>query len=224
MYRGALHAPLAKPEAPHALVRCRQGRLLISTTQCKATDGPNQQRLHPKPASVLHSRQSAKDASNSGNSVASTAFVADVVAPIDTIVGRVRDAAVLGMAPRAVPLVEVQEDMVVVTAGDERIEVRANGALKLWRNKCPLVGDDGGDGEARYAAGRVDVWLLSTVHFLLMLSHYTLSLYSLIILSHYTLSLYALIIRSHHTIITGWLQVAMFHSQIAPRASLIASQ
>lgn len=151
MYRGALHAPLGKIDGPYALSSCRPGRLLVSTTHCKATPEPKP--LHPKPLPVPNSRQSTKDA-NSSSSVASTAFVADVVAPIANTVGRVREAAVLGGVARPLPVVEVDEDRVVVTAGDERLEVRANGALRLWRNKCPLVGDDGGSGEGpRYVSG-----------------------------------------------------------------------
>lgn len=75
----------------------------------------------------------------------SGAFVADVVAPI---AGRVREAAAAVTIVAPTPTVDVRQDEVIITAGEERLHIHANGKLQLWRYKCPLVGDDGND-EAR---------------------------------------------------------------------------
>lgn len=132
MYRGALRAPQLHL---HTLGLPDQ-RVCKRATTCRASpDSPRQQRLYPKPL-PLHSRQLSKD---SGGSVTSTAFVADVVAPI---AGRVREAAAAVTIVAPTPTVDVRPDEVIITAGEERLHIHANGKLQLWRYKCPLVGEE----------------------------------------------------------------------------------
>lgn len=138
MYQGALRAPVVSLHAFGLPKHHTYGPV----TTCRATpDSPRQQRLHPKPL-PLPNRQLSK---YSSSSVSSTAFVADVVAPI---AGRVREAAAAVTIVAPTPTVDVRQDEVIITAGEERLHIHANGKLQLWRCKCPLVGDDGSD-EAR---------------------------------------------------------------------------
>lgn len=132
MYRGALRAP----QLHFHTLGLPDHRVHKLATTCRSSpDSPRQQRLHPKPL-PLHNRQLSKD---STSSVTSTAFVADVVAPI---AGRVREAAAAVTIVAPTPTVDVRQDEVIITAGEERLHVHANGKLQLWRYKCPLVSDD----------------------------------------------------------------------------------